>query len=59
MKLEIWGRAQRKAARGGGGALACLDQFLARVKTWEASKPYGPKCSLSKNAIWVAQMERL
>ena len=42
-----WGRPR--------GAQASLDQFLARVKTWGASKPYGPKYSLSKNSIWVGQ----
>jgi len=47
IKLEIWGRAQRKAARG-GGALACLGQFIVRVKIWGVSTPYGPKYSLSK-----------
>jgi len=42
-----WGRP--------GGAQASLDQFVARVKTWGASKPYGPKYSLSKNSISVGQ----
>ena len=42
-----WGRP--------GGAQASLYQFLARVKTWGGSKPYGSKYSLSKNSIWVCQ----
>jgi len=46
-----WGRP--------GGARASLDQLLARVKTWGASKPYGPKDSLSNNSIWVGQYARL
>jgi len=33
--------------------------YLARVKIWWVSTPYGPKCSLPKNAIWVGQHERL
>jgi len=34
------------------GALVRLGHFLARVKIWGRSTPYGPK-SLSKNALWV------
>jgi len=39
------------------GALVRLGHFLARVKIWGRSTPYGPKYVLSKNALSVGLIQ--